>query len=69
MKAGIIEINLQYTFVLSAYVAAFDNYVRLTSSLVEKVSDPSEDMDEVVGRWTIDFRNHDPGLMSRVQSG
>ena len=48
VKAGIIEINLQYTFVLSAYVAAFDNYVRLTSSLVEKVSNPSEDMDEVV---------------------
>jgi len=27
MKAGIIEINLQYTFILSAYVAAFDQYV------------------------------------------
>ena len=48
VKAGIIEINLQYTFVLSAYVAAFDDYVRLSSSLLEKVLDPSENMDEVV---------------------
>lgn len=48
VKAGIIEINLQYTFVLSAYVATFDDYVRLVGDLIQKVLDPSEDMDKVV---------------------
>jgi hypothetical protein len=48
VKAGIIEINLQYTWVLNAYVAAFDDYARTVSDLIQKILEPGEDMDQVV---------------------
>jgi hypothetical protein len=48
VKAGVIEINLQYTWVVSAYVAAFDDYAQTVGNLLQAILAPGEDKDEVV---------------------
>ena len=48
MKAGIIEINLQYTFVLHAYVATFDEYMQVIRMLFRDIW--SEEFEQIVGQ-------------------
>jgi hypothetical protein len=46
MKAGIVEINIQYTLILGAYVATFDDYVHSIKSLFQGII--TEDKEEIV---------------------
>lgn len=54
MKAGIIEINLQYTFALNGYIATFDEYFQsfslLLQELVSEHDPPEGDVDDIVAK-------------------
>lgn len=50
VKAGIIEINIQYTIVLSAYVAAFDEYIRSVRDLLYGLVEDRDNVERIVDR-------------------
>lgn len=48
VKAGIIEINIQYTFILSAYVATFEEYMQSVKTLLQGILDEPETIEGIV---------------------
>ncbi|MET8372468.1 hypothetical protein ABZU42_22435 [Micromonospora profundi] len=52
-QAGLVEISLQYTNILGAYAATYDEYFQSVRSLVKTITDPAIDEDELVSRLTV----------------
>ncbi|WP_435209417.1 hypothetical protein [Micromonospora sp. bgisy143] len=49
-QAGLVEISLQYTHVLGAYAATYDEYFQSVRSLFKTITDPAVNEDELVAR-------------------